>query len=165
MKLGLGVGPLGAPGGDKIVTLAKEADISILPEAKSPHLYLGLEEEIVGAVVEADYVSKTVVQSFEPEPLETIKAINPNIQVCRLYGPWQFNISGPQPGGADIVCPMAEMVVLYPWMLRGAHAEGYRAYVWFGVIEHPLVMRLLLAFGADGLMVDNPAALAEILGR
>lgn len=62
-------------------------------------------------------------------------------------------------------CPMAEMVALYPWMLRQAQAEGRQVFVWFGLIEHPLVMRLLLAFGADGLMVDDPATLAEILGR
>jgi hypothetical protein len=37
--------------------------------------------------------------------------------------------------------------------------------VYFGVIEHPLVMRFLLALGADGLMVNDPAALARVLGQ
>ena len=120
---------------------------------------------MVEAIVEADYAEMTLVQSFEPQTLETIKSINPDIRVCRLYGLWQFNLGGPQPGQADTVCPMAEMVVLYPWMLRQAHAEGYRAFVWFGIIENPLVMRFMLALGADGLMVDNPLALAEILDR
>ncbi len=60
---------------------------------------------------------------------------------------------------------MAEMVVLNPWMIRQAHKDGRRVFVWFGVIEHPLVMRFLLAMGVDGLMVDDPAAFAEVLGR
>ena len=38
-------------------------------------------------------------------------------------------------------------------------------FVWFGAIEHPVVMRFILALGADGLMVDDPVALADVLGR
>ena len=60
---------------------------------------------------------------------------------------------------------MAEMVVLYPWLIKQAHDEGRPAFVWFGLIEHPLVMRFLLALGADGLIVDDPLALAKILDR
>ena len=60
---------------------------------------------------------------------------------------------------------MAEMVLLYPWMIRQAHNDGKEVFVWFGIIENPLVMRIMLAMGADGLMVDDPVALAEIIGR
>jgi len=150
---------------EEVITLAKEAGVRIMPEAKSPGLYPGLEAKMVEAIVEADYVDMTLIQSFEPQALETIKALNPDIQVCPLYGIGQFDLGRAQPGQADTVCPMAEMVVLYPWMLRQAHAEGYRAFVWFGVIENPLVMRVILALGADGLMVDNPLALADILNH
>ena len=150
---------------EEVIALAKESNVGIMPEAKSPHLYPGIEAEMVQAIVDADYAAKTVIQSFDPQTLEAIKIANPDVQVCRLYGLWEFNIGEAQPGSADIVCPMAEMVLLFPWMIRQAHTEGYRAYVWFGAIEHPLVMRALLTFGADGLMVDNPLALAEILGR
>ena len=60
---------------------------------------------------------------------------------------------------------MAEMVLLYPWMIRQAHQDGKDVYVWFGVIENSVMMRLMLAMGADGLMVDDPVTLAEIYGR
>jgi glycerophosphoryl diester phosphodiesterase len=60
---------------------------------------------------------------------------------------------------------MAEMVLLYPWMIRQAHNDGKEVFVWFGIVENPLVMRIMLAMGADGLMVDDPVALAEIIGR
>jgi glycerophosphoryl diester phosphodiesterase len=33
------------------------------------------------------------------------------------------------------------------------------------MIENPLVMRILLAMGVDGLIVDDPVALQHILGR
>ncbi len=150
---------------EEVVALAREAGVGILPEAKSAHLYPGIEAKMVGAIVEADYVDKTIVQSFEPEALDTIHAINPEVQVCPLYGLWDLNLSGPQPGGATTLCPMAETVILNPWMLRQAHTEGRRVFVWFGVVEHPLVMRFILALGADGLMVDDPVALAKVMGR
>lgn len=150
---------------DEVIVLAKEAGVGLLPEAKSPHLYPEIEVKMVQAIVETDYVQKTVVQSFEPQTLETIKELNPDIQVCPLYGLWALDLGGPQPGEANILCPMAEMVILNPWMIKQAHTEGRRVFVWFGVIEHPIVMRFILVLGADGLMVDDPVALANALGR
>jgi len=146
---------------EEVVALAKESETGIMPEIKSPHLYPGIEAKIVRAIEAAGYVDKTFVQSFNPQSLVTIKALNPSIMRCRLHGPGQFNLSRQ----TDIVCPMAEMVILYPWMLRQAQAAGQPVFVWFGFIEHPWVMRLLLAMGVDGLMVDDPQALAEILNR
>lgn len=149
----------------EVLELAKAADIGLLPEIKSAHLYPGIEFELLQAIVEADYVDKTAIQSFEPHVLEAVHALNPAIQVCPLYGMGHLSLQGPQPGKATIVCPMAEMVLLNPWMLRQAHAENRQVFVWFGVIDHPLVIRLLLALGADGLMVDDPQTLIEILDR
>jgi glycerophosphoryl diester phosphodiesterase len=60
---------------------------------------------------------------------------------------------------------MAEIVILYPWMIEQAHAAGHQVFVWFWITEHPLMMRLILALGVDGLMVDDTASLAQELGR
>jgi glycerophosphoryl diester phosphodiesterase len=149
----------------EVIALSKEAGVKILPEIKSPHLYPGIEARVGQAVVDANYVEQTIIQSFDPQAMDTVHTLNPDIQLCQLYGQGDFNISGPQPGGAERVCLMAEMVVLYPWLIKQAHDEGRPAFVWFGLIEHPLVMRILLALGADGLIVDDPVALSKILGR
>ena len=150
---------------DEVIALAREAGVGLLPEAKSPYLYPRIEAEMVEALVEGGYVQGTVIQSFEPDTLETIQGINPDIQVCPLYGLWALNLNDPRPREANTVCPMAEMAILNPWMIRQAHAEEREVFVWFGVIERPLVMRFILALGADGLMVDDPVALAEVLGH
>jgi glycerophosphoryl diester phosphodiesterase len=150
---------------EEVIAIAKEAVVGVMPEAKSAHLYPGIEAKMVQAIVEADYVEKTVIQSFEPEALNTIHTLNPDIEVCPLYGLWDLSLSGPQPGEVNTLCPMAEMVILNPWMIKQAHAEGRKAFVWFGVIEHPVVIRFILALGADGLIVDDPVALANALGR
>jgi len=150
---------------EEVIALARETGVGLLPEAKSPHLYPGIEAEIASSLEEGQYVEQTVVQSFKPEALETIKEVNPEIQVCPLYGLWELDLSSPLPEEVDVLCPMAEMVILNPWMIWRAHADSNEVYVWFGVIEHPISMWFLLTLGADGLMVDDPRALAEILRR
>ncbi len=149
---------------EEVLALAKQAAVGVMPEVKSPHLYQDLEAEMVQAIEEAAYVDQTMLQSFAPQSLDAIHALNPNLQLCPLYK-WRLSLGGPQPGQANTVCPMAEVVLLYPWMLKQAHDEGRQVFVWFGAIEQPLVMRFMLALGADGLMVDNPEALADILGK
>ena len=149
----------------EVIEFSREAGVPILPEAKLPQRYPGIEEKMVTEIIEANYISQTVVQSFEPTTLENIRAINPDISVCALYGLLGFNLGDSQPGGADIVAPMAEMVILYPWMIRQAHAAGHKVFVWFWITEHPLMLRLILALGADGLMVNDTASLVQASGR
>jgi len=147
----------------QVIEMAKQKDIGILPEAKSPELYPGLAEEILKVVEIEDYLDRTVLQSFDWDSLVAVRQQNPALAVCPLSGLWQFDLSNLQPNDAEIICPMAEMVLLYPWMIQQAQREGREVFVWFGVIESPLMMRLMLAMNADGLIVDDPAALAEIL--
>jgi glycerophosphoryl diester phosphodiesterase len=150
---------------EQVIAIAEEAAVGLLPEAKSPHLYPGIESDMVNALIENRYLQETVIQSFDLDVLDTIQRMNADIQVCPLYGLWGLDLSDPQPSEANTLCPMAEMVILNPWMIRQAHAEGREVFVWFGAIEHPIIMRLILAFGADGLMIDDPVALAEVLDR
>jgi glycerophosphoryl diester phosphodiesterase len=109
------------------------------------------------------YLEQTILQSFDHAGLEAIAQANPDLIVCPLYGLWQLSLSDVRPSSAKTVCPMAEMVLLNPWMVRRAHLDGRLVYPWFGAIESPLTMRLLLALGVDGLIVDDPGALREIL--
>jgi glycerophosphoryl diester phosphodiesterase len=149
----------------EIVTFAKAARVRILPEAKNPDLYPGIAGEMVALVRNAGYLDRTVIQSFDHDVLEAAMRREPNIQVCALTGLWQLSLSSVGPPDAGYVCPMAEMIVLNPWMVAQAHSRRLRVFAWFGVVEHPLTMRALLALGVDGLIVDDPAALARILGR
>jgi glycerophosphoryl diester phosphodiesterase len=150
---------------EEVIDFAKETGVGILPEAKSPHLYPDIEMKIVDTLVTNGYAQKTVIQSFDFDTLENILKINQDIRVCPLTGLWKLDLGNPRPSEASTLCPMAEMIVLNPWMIRQAHVEGREVFVWFGAIENPLVMRFILALGADGLMVDDPVALAEVLGR
>jgi glycerophosphoryl diester phosphodiesterase len=147
------------------VQIAREAGVGFFPEAKSPELSPGIEAEMVAVLRAEDYLERTILQSFEYEGLAQVALENPDLQVCPLFGLWQFDLRRPGLESARQVCPMAEMALLYPWMIRQAHQDGRQVYLWFGAIEHPLTMRLLLALGADGLIVDDPGRLATIIRK
>lgn len=147
----------------EVIQLAQEAGVQIMPEAKSPELYPGLEMAMVEAIQAAGFTEHTVIQSFSPAALERLREVDPSQRLCALYGLGRFQLDGPYPGDAEFVCPMAEMVLLYPWMIRQAHDRGRLVYVWFGVLENPFTMRALVELGADGVMVDDPEALRDVL--
>jgi glycerophosphoryl diester phosphodiesterase len=148
----------------EVLQLAKASRIRIMPETKSAHLYPGLEEKLVQAVEHAGYIDQTIVQSFEGDSLEKLHRLNPNLQLCQLYRQWQFDTSNPH-GEAQFVCPLAEMVLLDPGMIRQAHNHGRQIIVWFGAIESPFTVKVLRFFGADGFIVNDPPAAKAALGR
>ena len=149
----------------EVVQLAKEAGANILPEAANPLLYPGIEQAMVEIIVSQDYVDQTIVQSFVPETLDRFQEINPDIQLCMLYRHWTIFLSDDLPGNAEYVCLMAEMAIINPWMIQKAHNQGQQVFVWFGVLENSFTSRLMFAFGADGLMVDDQQALILMLER
>ena len=150
---------------EEVVVLAREHVVGILPETKAAHLYPGIEEKLVRALAAADYLDHAVIQSFQAASLERLRSLAPDARLCALYGLWRFDVGRP-PGDAQFVCPMAEMVLLAPGMIRRAHREGRQVFVWFGVFENRLMYEAMRLFGADGLMSDDPAALGTaIAGR
>ncbi len=147
---------------EEVLQLARTSGTTILPEAKSPHLYPGLEQKMVQALEAADYVDHTIVVDFEADSLETFHRLSPNLRLCALYGTGQFDVSSPA-GGAQFVCPEAEMVLLKPALIREAHSQGRKVFVWFLALENPFMIRIMRFFGADGFISNDPvAALATL---
>jgi glycerophosphoryl diester phosphodiesterase len=143
---------------EEILQLAKTKGVKILPETKSAELYPGIEEKLLQALEQANYLNQTVIQSFNTDSLEKLHRLNPQAKLCALYGLWKFNVSSP-PGDAQYICPMAEMVLLNPAMIRQAHQKGRQVFIWFEILENPLGLRFMRFFGADGLIVDDPTSL------
>jgi len=146
----------------EVIALAKESNTGILPEAKSPHLYPGIATQMTDELANNDYLENTIVQSFNYETLQGFQNINEEVQLCPLYGLWNLDLSHPTPTDVKVLCPMAEMIILNPWMIKQAHAEGRKVYAWFGIIENPTTIRLLLSMGVDGFMLDDPIIMAEM---
>lgn len=151
------------PAFEEAIRLTKSAGVGLFPEAKSGGQDPGLYAEMVAALQREGYLQQTILQSFDHQGLEAIAAANPDLIVCPLYGLWQLSLSEVRPDSAKTVCPMGEMILLNPWMVRQAQRDGRLVYAWFGIIENPMTMRILLALGVDGLIVDDPSALLKIV--
>jgi glycerophosphoryl diester phosphodiesterase len=146
----------------EVIAQAKADGVRVLPEAKSPQLYPGVEEKMLRELQEAGYLDQAVIQSFDADSLNRLRALEPHVELCALRGLWGFDLGAPA-GEAQYVCPMAEMALLYPDMIRQAHREGRKVFVWFLGTESPLTIDVLRSFGADGFIVDDPAAAREAL--
>ena len=144
---------------EEVIQLAKDHGVNILPEAKSPELYPGMPMKMVQLLEEMDYLDHAIIQSFVPASIDEINAANPKARTCALFTVGEFDLSE---NNATDVCPMAEMALLYPWMIRSAHQRGEQVIVWIQVLEYPFMMRLMYALGADGVMVNDPEALSEL---
>lgn len=159
---------LDAGGGERVPTfldvvqLARDHGLGILPETKSPGLYPGIEERLLEELRAADYLHAAVIQSFDAGSLERLRRLAPDARLCALYGLWRFDVRDPA-GAAEVVCPMAEMVLLRPDLIRQAHREGRQVFVWFGMFENPFLFRAMRFFGVDGVMSDDPALLRTTL--
>ncbi len=140
---------------EEVLQLAASSGVTVYPEAKSAHLYPGLEEKMVQALQDAAYVDHTIVVDFEEDSLNKLHILDPNLRLCALYGTLQFDVSAPA-GAAQFVCPEAEMVLLNPAMIRQAHAAGRPVIIWFLALENPLMIRTMRFFGADGYITNDP---------
>ena len=146
----------------EVVELAKASGVKILPETKSAHLYPGVEEKMLQVLEQTGYQDQTAVQSFEAGSLEILQGLDPDLRRCALSGLWKLSLSNP-PGDSQLACPMAEMVLLNPLMVRQAHAAGRQVFVYFGMFENPFMFKAMRFFGVDGLMSDDPLILKEAL--
>ena len=70
---------------DEVIDYARQQGVSIMPEAKSPELYPGIEAKIVDAVRRAGYTDRTVVQSFSPQALQTLHDLEPGPCAFRAH--------------------------------------------------------------------------------
>ena len=135
--------------------LAQAAGVGLVPETKSAHLYPGIEAKLLAALEQAHYLNHAIIQSFEADSLKTLHQLAPQAQLCALSGWWQLTVEEPA-GDAHYICPMAEMVLLNPYMVHQAHRAGRQVIVWFWLPESSFLMRLVQFWGADGLITDDP---------
>jgi glycerophosphoryl diester phosphodiesterase len=139
---------------EDVVDLAKRSGVPILPEIKNGPGNPGLAGELVDLLRAKGYLEHSVIQAFEPETLEELRRLAPDAMACWLTGLWQFDISTP-PADAAYVCPMAEMVLLNPDMVRQAHESGRKVFAWWAGAETGITDGILEIYGVDGLIVND----------
>jgi len=139
---------------EEVVDLAVKAGVPILPEIKDGPASPGVPAELVDLLRAKAYLDHAVIQAFEAETLAELRRLAPEARACWLTGPWQFDVTEP-PADAAYVCPMGEMVLLDPDMIRAAHAASRIVFAWWGALENPGADAVLMAYGVDGIFVDD----------
>lgn len=140
----------------EFLAVARETRANILPEVKGQ--FPGIEDALVQCLSTSEMLPRTVVQSFSRVSLQRLHTICPELKLCRLYYPWDLWV-GDNPAGVSVVSPMAEALLLNPWMVRQAHRRGLQVWPWFAGLESDFTVSWVLSLGVDGLMLDDPRRL------
>jgi glycerophosphoryl diester phosphodiesterase len=139
---------------EEVVGLAATAGLPILPEIKDGPSHAGVTGQLVDLLRARRYLDRAVIQAFEAETLLELRRLAPEAKACWLTGLWQFDLTQP-PADAAYICPMGEMVLLHPEMIRSAHASGRVVFAWWGALESPAANAVLAAYGVDGIMMGD----------
>ena len=107
-------------------------------------------------------VGKTVVTSFDLDMIRKFRQISPEFQIGFLAREVDDALIGELKAlGAEEICPKAEH--LTPELVRELHDKGFRVRAW-GVGSEEL-MRHVVACGADGMTVNFPDKLTQLLSE
>ena len=111
---------------------------------------------MVAALHAHDMAARAIIPSFSSRSLERVHQLAPQIELCQLLYPWELWLR-PLPKYITIVAPMAEALLLNPWIVRQAQIRGLQVWPWFAALENQLTIAYLKSLGVDGIIADNPA--------
>lgn len=136
---------------DQFLQLAGQHQVGIFPEIKGR----GIEEDMVRAIQAHGLQHRTIIPAFSSQALAKVHQLDPQLPLCQLLYPWEWLLRKPQKG-VTIVAPMAEGLLLYPWIVRQAQGRGLQVWPWFAGLENAYTVRFLQSLGVDGMIVNDP---------
>lgn len=154
-------------------------------ETKSPELYPGVEQKLIEVVRAHGLVERgnVVLQSFRPESLRALHALDPEVPLIQLlaYAPGAGGTleewHGVTPAPAEIGTSDLEAVAAYavgigtnaihegrdvmgPELVRKAHAAGLLVHIY--TVDDAATMHRLMDWGVDGIFTNFPDRLARV---
>ncbi|MEZ0229506.1 MAG: glycerophosphodiester phosphodiesterase [Planctomycetota bacterium] len=166
------LGALGAPLLDDVLDLVKARDKRVFVELKmQPRYYAALPETVLALVREKKAEERVVLISFDHRTIAALKKAAPGVAcgaLCgqRLHEPARYvkEFLGADwwlPGAigeVDSLGFFAEKRELDRRSFDECRAAGVKSAVW--TVNHPDMMRAMLALGADGVISDDLDLLA-----
>jgi len=139
----------------EVLALAK-GRLSVDVELKAP----GAEREVVEALRELEMVDDAIVTSFFPPLLESVKKLEPSIEVGVLTVGWDDEcLDVAEKVGASFILPHYE--ALKREIVDKIRKRGYRVITW--TVNDARVAELLVEMGVEGVITDNPCELKSLL--
>ena len=146
---------------EEIFEFSRKHDVVFYLELK-PSGSWGGEHALISAVREAGEIARTVVISFDPVILTSVRKIEPTLMTGLLFeGQVPDPIERALEIGARQLAVRGDLVT--PRLLREARQRDLQVVCW--TVNHPAHMRLLAEAGVDGLISDYPDRLVELTRR
>ena len=143
---------------EEIFEFSKKHDVVFYLELK-PSGAWGGEHALISAVRDAGEIARTVVISFDPVILTSVRKIDPTLMTGLLFeGQIPDPIERALEIGARQLAVRGDLVT--PRLLREARQRDLQVVCW--TVNHPAHMRLLVEAGVDGLISDYPDRLLEL---
>jgi glycerophosphoryl diester phosphodiesterase len=145
--------------------------------------WYGFERSVLDAVRRHELVERTIVSSFFPASLRSLRALEPRLRAGISY-PWDkrglslkrslaplvwagaATLRGALPlrigrmaRAADATAAMLHYSVLSRAAVQRAHALGLSVYAW--TVDDPKLLRRVLATGVDGVISNDPRIFAS----
>jgi len=146
---------------EEILEFARKHDIVFYLELK-PFGSWGGEHALIGALREAGEIARTVIISFDPAILASVRKLEPTLMTGLLVdGQIPEPLEKALEIGARQLGVRGDLVT--PRLIREARRRDLQIVSW--TVNHPAHMRLLAEAGVDGIISDYPDRLLELNRR
>jgi glycerophosphoryl diester phosphodiesterase len=146
---------------EEILEFSKKNDVVFYLEIK-PGGSWGGEHALVGALRESGEIPRTVVISFDPAIVLSVRKIEPTLMTGLLYdGQLENPLEKAVAIGARQLVVRGDLVT--PALIAEVRRKDLQVVCW--TVNHPAHMRMLAAAGVDGIMSDYPDRLVAAVRK
>lgn len=149
------------PALEDVLDFARKNDAVFYLELK-PSGYWGGEHALISALRNSAEVARSVVISFDPAILASLRKIEPTVMTGLLYdGKLEHPFEKAEEIGARQMAVRGDL--LTPNFLAQARKRDLQVVCW--TVNSPAHMRMLASAGVDGIMTDYPDRLLAVLKK
>jgi len=146
---------------EEILEFSKKNDVVFYLEIK-PGGSWGGEHALIGSLRESGEIQRTVVISFDPSIVLSLRKIEPTLMTGLLYdGQIENPLDKAVAIGARQLVVRGDLVT--PALISEAKKKDLQVVCW--TVNHPAHMRLLAVAGVDGIMSDYPDRLVAAVRK
>jgi len=144
---------------DEVLEFARERDVVFYLEIKSSVAW-GMHHTLVGMLGTAENAARTIVISFDPTTLDSVRRLEPAVMIGLLVDNVKCDpVKAALDVGARQLCPHVGLVT--PELVERAHRADLHVVTW--TVNDADKMRAVIDAGVDGIMTDLPDRLRALI--
>jgi glycerophosphoryl diester phosphodiesterase len=144
---------------EEILAFGRANDVVFYLELKYEVAW-GMHHALAAALQESGDVARSIVLSFDPGTLDSLRKHDPAIMTGLLVEELlPDTVKAASACGARQVCPRGDLVT--PEFVKDAHLSDLQIATW--TVNQPDQMRRVMAAGVDGIMSDFPDRLQKVI--